>query len=99
MQTDGYKGYRDAGSVSGITHVGCWAHTRRKFDEAMEYIEMNVPARSSVIDSYITISGRVHITNKMKNIINQADKRIYLSMAPSEIGYVDSEIEDAVKRG
>jgi transposase len=34
LQTDGYKGYEDAGSFAGITHVGCWAHTRRKFDEA-----------------------------------------------------------------
>ncbi len=34
LQTDGYGGYREVGSLPGITHVGCWAHTRRKFDEA-----------------------------------------------------------------
>jgi transposase len=35
LQTDGYEGYREIGGTSGITHVGCWAHARRKFDEAL----------------------------------------------------------------
>lgn len=34
LQTDGYEGYGEVGSLPGITHVGCWAHARRKFDEA-----------------------------------------------------------------
>ena len=34
LQTDGYDGYNDVGSLSGIVHAGCWAHVRRKFDEA-----------------------------------------------------------------
>lgn len=32
MQTDGYSGYN---AVQGVTHVGCWAHARRYFDEAV----------------------------------------------------------------
>jgi len=35
LQTDGYEGYRAIGEEPGITHVGCWAHARRKFDEAL----------------------------------------------------------------
>jgi transposase len=34
LQTDGYEGYGEAASLPGIVHVGCWAHVRRKFDEA-----------------------------------------------------------------
>ena len=34
LQTDGYEGYTEIGSLPGIVHVGCWAHARRKFDEA-----------------------------------------------------------------
>ena len=30
--TDGYAGYNQ---VQGVTHCGCWAHTRRKWREAM----------------------------------------------------------------
>jgi hypothetical protein len=35
LQTDGYEGYTALGGEPGIVHVGCWAHTRRKFDEAL----------------------------------------------------------------
>jgi transposase len=35
LQTDGYEGYSAIGKEPGIFHVGCWAHTRRKFDEAL----------------------------------------------------------------
>jgi transposase len=34
LQTDGYEGYTDAGALPGVVHVGCFAHVRRKFDEA-----------------------------------------------------------------
>lgn len=32
LQTDGYSGYN---SLENVTHVGCLAHARRKFEEAM----------------------------------------------------------------
>ncbi len=35
LQTDGYSGYN---AVEGATHVGCWAHARRKFDEALRAV-------------------------------------------------------------
>jgi transposase len=34
LHTDGYEGYEKAGLLAGITHAGCWAHVRRRFDEA-----------------------------------------------------------------
>ncbi len=33
LQTDGYAGYH---SVENAVHAGCWAHARRKFDEAVK---------------------------------------------------------------
>jgi transposase len=35
LQTDGYEGYGAVGREPGIVHVGCWAHARRKFVEAL----------------------------------------------------------------
>jgi len=35
LQTDGYAGYDALGEEPGIVHVGCFAHARRKFDEAL----------------------------------------------------------------
>jgi len=33
LHVDGYDGYN---GLSGVTLVGCWAHARRKFDEALK---------------------------------------------------------------
>lgn len=35
LQTDGYSGYA---KVKGITQLGCWAHARRKFHEALQAV-------------------------------------------------------------
>ncbi|MEX2634795.1 MAG: IS66 family transposase [Balneolales bacterium] len=35
LQTDGYGVYDKIGAREGVTHLGCWAHARRKFDEAL----------------------------------------------------------------
>jgi transposase len=35
LQTDGYGGYNDLAKRETITHVACWAHVRRKFEESL----------------------------------------------------------------
>ena len=39
VHTDGYAGYHNL--PAGITVVGCWAHARRKFDEALKAVSAN----------------------------------------------------------
>jgi transposase len=36
LQTDGYAGYKDVAKSEGVVALGCWAHARRKFDEAIK---------------------------------------------------------------
>lgn len=36
LQTDGYDGYNAVVAVNGLTHIGCMAHARRKFSEAVK---------------------------------------------------------------
>lgn len=36
LQTDGYDGYGALGREPGVVHVGCWAHARRKFTDALK---------------------------------------------------------------
>jgi len=36
LQADGYEGYSAIGSQPGVILQGCWAHARRKFDEAIK---------------------------------------------------------------
>ena len=45
LHTDGYAGYHDLGK--DITVVGCWAHARRKFDEAVKSLPKSKAKGSS----------------------------------------------------
>jgi len=36
IQTDGYAGYNAVVSQNNLVHLGCWAHARRKFTEAVK---------------------------------------------------------------
>ena len=36
LQTDGYEGYGAIGREPGVVHVGCWAHSRRRFTDALK---------------------------------------------------------------
>ena len=46
LQTDGYAVYNAVARVSGITAVGCFAHARRKFDEAIRAQGQGAKART-----------------------------------------------------
>lgn len=41
LQTDGYEGYTAVGQRPGVVHAGCFAHARRKFDEALKGMRGN----------------------------------------------------------
>ncbi len=36
LQTDGYDGYNAVVAANGLTHVGCMAHARRRFNDAVK---------------------------------------------------------------
>jgi len=49
IQTDGYASYQaKLGDKPDIKHAGCWAHARRKFDEAKK-VESNSPAATQAL--------------------------------------------------
>ncbi len=45
LQTDGYEGYSKVCAEQGLTAVGCWAHARRKFDEALKAQQLLSPEK------------------------------------------------------
>jgi HTH-type transcriptional regulator, sugar sensing transcriptional regulator len=72
---------------------------RREYSEIYEFILKNIPGRKSVTEPYVTIAGKTNIVNKMKNIVEQASERLYVSLAFSELKYINEEISFAAKRG
>ena len=45
LQTDGYDGYNN---VKDVIHLGCWAHLRRKFDEAVKALPKGAKTGAAV---------------------------------------------------
>jgi HTH-type transcriptional regulator, sugar sensing transcriptional regulator len=72
---------------------------RREYHEIYDFIVKNVPQRKETTEPYVTITGKLNIVNKMKNIVDQAKERIYISMAHSELEHIKQEINSAVLRG
>ena len=60
----------------------------------LEQIKKNAPGKNRST-SYITITGFQHIVDKMKNMIRQASKRVYVSLSEKEMAYVRDELLDA----
>ena len=42
-QCDGYQGYEQLDNIKGVITIGCWAHARRKFEQALD----NDPGRAN----------------------------------------------------
>ncbi|MGI6227152.1 MAG: IS66 family transposase [Peptococcales bacterium] len=56
LQVDGYAGYNQ---VPDVTLVGCWAHARRKFDEALKALPKNKRSASVVAKEGLEFCNRL----------------------------------------
>ena len=72
---------------------------KRHFNKVLKVIEQEIPQVKSTGDSFITINGNTQIINKMKNLINNSEKRIYLSASREQLEYVKAELFEAKQRG
>src|SRR5690606_40497978 len=52
LLTDGYEAYNAAIAAHSLTHAGCWAHVRRKFEEARK-VQAQSDSRARVALDYI----------------------------------------------
>mgnify|MGYP000992419005 CR=1 FL=1 len=72
---------------------------QRKFAEVIKVIQEEIPRINAVGESFVSINGSQKILNKMKNLIIQAQKRIYISIALEQLEYVMNELSEARDRG
>lgn len=73
-------------------------NAKRDFDSNMKIIEEKLDFTALKQEPYVTIKGDKYIIDKLKNIIAQAELRIYLSCDDTIIEKVKPEIEEAVMR-
>jgi transposase len=58
LQTDGYEGYATVARRDGVLHVGCLAHARRKFDEALK--AQSKKGRGGLASQGLTLIQRIY---------------------------------------
>ena len=71
---------------------------KRKFSQVIKVIE-EIPKVNIPKDTFVTINGTHQIVNKMKNLINEAQYRIYISIARNQLEFVLKELISAKERG
>ena len=72
LQTDGYDGYNAAVAVNHLTHVGCMAHARRKFSEAVKAQGRN--KKRGKAHRGLTLIGKLYRVEKQARKLT-SDKR------------------------
>lgn len=71
----------------------------RKLQESKQELIKNIPQKRDEVEGYITIKGKDHILNKMRNMILEAKERVYLSVSEQILQYILPEIMSAIDRG
>jgi transposase len=85
LQTDGYEGYAKVCADNGITALGCWAHARRKFDEALKAQGKGRKSKdktSLAAQALKQIQALYQIERKAKH--RSADERLAIRQAQSQ---------------
>lgn len=73
-------------------------NARRSFEQQIMIIEEQLDFTQLSQDPYITITGNENVINKIKNIIDEAKLRIYMSCDDRVLDLVSDEIRRAVDR-
>ena len=71
----------------------------RRITEAKDFLSDNLIAAGNISDGYITVEGTLHIKDKMLNMLNSAEKRIYISLSSVYISDIKCVLEQLVLRG
>ena len=72
LQSDGYEGYGAVCMQPGVTAVGCWAHARRKFDEAVKAQGQDKPKPGKATKGLASIQKLYRIEKLAKDLEPEA---------------------------
>lgn len=72
---------------------------RRHFDQVLQIAEREMPRSRASVEPYLTIRGRRHILDKIRNMISQASERIYISLPAADLRSVLPELGELRDRG
>ena len=70
----------------------------RMMENTKKWLKENMPAADEPSDGYITIVGEQQILDKMHHMMEQAEKRIYLSASGARLSGMESDIAALLQR-
>ena len=71
----------------------------RKLQESKKDLIKSIPKKRDVVEGYITIKGEKNILNKLKNMILEAEERLYLSVSGQILETVLLDIKNVIGKG
>lgn len=71
----------------------------RRLEETKKNLLITIPQKRDEVEGYITIKGKSHILDKMRNMITEAKERVYLSVSKQILECILPEIRNAIDRG
>lgn len=94
-----YKIDGETAKYAAVNTTELVQNLRRKFSKVVKVIEEEIPQGNNSKYNFATINGNEQILNKMKNLIIQAKKRVYISISREQLDYVIDELKEAKSRG
>jgi sugar-specific transcriptional regulator TrmB len=70
----------------------------RQYEENLTWLQEHMPAYRTVSEPFMTIKGQRNIYNQMKNLISQAEHRLYLAASNDELAELLPELKQACQR-
>lgn len=71
----------------------------KKLQQTKEILLKSIPKKRQDSEGYVTIKGKANILNKMKNMIMEAEERVYISVAEPVLQAVLPDVKKAIARG
>jgi transposase len=75
LQTDGYSGYNAVVSANQLVHVGCMAHARRKFNEAVKSQGKNKKAGKA--QHALALIQKLYRVEKQAKLLSPEERFVY----------------------
>lgn len=67
LQTDGYRGYNEVVQQENMTHLGCWAHARRKFADIIKSSKSDETSKEYASKAIILIRKLYKVEKEIKD--------------------------------
>lgn len=71
----------------------------RQLQEIKANLIAEMPERQQIGEGYLTIKGKKNILDKIRTMLDEAEKRIYISIAGEVLAIVHDNLKNAVARG